>query len=247
MDGAQRANGMADMARHENRITSFQITLQSLRGGAMTRAQDATLQAAVKKIADYAHSFVLVRPQDAAELGKHERGWNNGVGCVAMQISDMEDNEEVIEALESFAAARCAQVEADIQEIAKVCNAVQSVTHGPVSDAAGIIFSIRDLQECYGDAARARNGCYTKMQARAEAAESEVTKLKERIDVAEGLLLNRNVDLASLKEQFDSIRKEMQLSPVYYDTPEKITDAVITRILHWREQAAPSREGDNEL
>jgi regulator of protease activity HflC (stomatin/prohibitin superfamily) len=78
----------------------------------VTRAQDAALEAAVKKIADYAHGFVLVRSDGAAELGKHERGWNNGVGCVAMQISDMDDNKEVIEALEEFAAARCAQLEA---------------------------------------------------------------------------------------------------------------------------------------
>jgi hypothetical protein len=90
------------------------------------------------------------------------------------------DPVDVLIASHGALAARCAQVEADIQEIAKVCNAVQSVTHGPVSDAAGIIFAIRDLQECYGDAARARNGCYTKMQARAEGAESEVTKLKEQ-------------------------------------------------------------------
>ena len=55
------------------------------------------------------------------------------------------------------------EVESDkdiaLSQIAKVLNGLPSVTHGEVTpDLDSILFAIRDLQECYKDAARVRNG-----------------------------------------------------------------------------------------
>jgi hypothetical protein len=50
--------------------------------------------------------------------------------------------------------------------------------------------------------------------------------------------------LARFEAEVDGIRQAMGLSAAHYDTPEKIADAVKTRILHWLEvsQASPDEE-----
>jgi hypothetical protein len=123
-------------------------------------------------------------PLDRADNPVTLEDWQDRCEFLEREMSNFRRNasaraEEIARAEVSSLESQLKQAQADLAEIAKVVNVLPSVTHGPVSDKGGIIFAIRDLQECYGDAARARNGSYTKMQARAEAAESRLQAVTE--------------------------------------------------------------------
>jgi hypothetical protein len=83
-----------------------------------------------------------------------------------------------------------------IQTIADTVSKLPSVTGlSPVKNVEDIPLAIRDLQAAYADAARARNGQYTKSEARAEAAEAEVERLNiERLEIKELIKTDSAID-----------------------------------------------------
>ena len=71
---------------------------------------------------------------------------------------------------------RAERVERQLAIIMETLNRQGSVTHGPITEYSQIPFAIRDLQECYADAARARNGLYTKIEDHAHSLERQLAE-----------------------------------------------------------------------